>query len=204
MIKPNTLMLGIAGKARTGKDELALYLTRTYNFTPVRIAQPLEDLLLRLLGDRIPEHYRTTNKEAIIPGIGQSWRQLMQAAGQWHRDNHGEASLAVGALDGFFGTIEPDGIRDFIRLIKIKSLPTYPLFTDVRLPVEADIIRHSRGTILHIQNPNAAPANPDITEAGITALPDEIVIVNDGMLADLYAAADNAIAQLMPRVARTA
>jgi hypothetical protein len=74
-------LLAIHGRAYTGKDELAAHLATAHGYQPIRIAQPLEDGLVRLLGHRIDHPHRTRDKEAPIPGLGRSWRQLIQIQG---------------------------------------------------------------------------------------------------------------------------
>lgn len=208
------LMLGIAGTAYSGKDELTKYLVATYGFIPIRIAQPLEDLLLSLYGERIPVHYRTQDKEGIIPGVGKSWRELMQTAGAWYRAHSGHESRRMIAashpvLDRIYEGIQmlPNEREDLLAERQWFSLPEHCqflgkplLFTDVRLPEEALFIRRNCGSILHIHRDTAKAARPDITETRLVALEGEIIIRNNGTFADLRMAADAAVAALMPHL----
>ncbi len=81
--------IALSGKARSGKDTIAAYLVRRYGFTKIALAQPIKEGLAAMLTSipDIAEYLEDTNKEAIIPTLGVSFRRLAQTLGsEWGRE----------------------------------------------------------------------------------------------------------------------
>ncbi|WP_455750258.1 deoxynucleotide monophosphate kinase family protein, partial [Pseudomonas syringae group genomosp. 7] len=58
--------------------------------------------------------------------------------------------------------------------------------SDVRFVFVADFIRKRGGSVIHLSGPDAAEVNPQISEAGVSVLPDDLVLTNDRGLQELY------------------
>lgn len=122
------MIIGIAGKAGSGKNTVADYLTDNYGFKQVSFAETLKNMLSSA---GFPEPKNREDKESIIKGFDFSWRYMAQTLGtEWGRSCLGE---------------------DIWVKMAMKRL-TYDLdyvFSDVRFENEALAIRKN-GLILHL------------------------------------------------------
>jgi hypothetical protein len=114
---------------------------------------------------------KTLGKDAPIPGIGKSLRELYQTLGtDWGRD----------MID----------VNLWVRHLAHR-LQAYPaanvVVSDVRFENEADFIRANGGTIIHIDRDAAPKTREHVSEAGITFKQgQDIWISNNGTPETLY------------------
>jgi hypothetical protein len=162
------IILGIAGRARRGKDTVAKYLHEVHGFQQLAFADPLRDMLQAGLG--IETRYCTDEKEAVIPGIGASYRELMQTLGtEWGRV-----------------LIHPDiWIHRLERALVHADPEERIVISDVRFGNEADWVRR-RGHLIHLDRPADNGVRPHVSELGVPPLENEPVFHNTGSLADLF------------------
>ena len=164
-------VIGVAGRARSGKDTLVNFIlaARGYGYR-YGFADPIKRMLLALNID-CTDPFWVDNKEAVIPALGVSLRRLLQTLGtEWGRE-----------------LINPDL---WVILAKQALVDHGPgmLISDVRVENEAKWIRSVGGRIVHIQRPNASPVAEHVSEAGIVALPEDILVYNNGTLHQLQSA----------------
>ncbi|MFI8430974.1 deoxynucleotide monophosphate kinase [Pseudomonas sp. NPDC078863] len=162
------ILLGLTGRARSGKTTAAEHLARTYLLEQYAFADPLRDGLMAIF-NLDPTDFEGDRKEQPLGWLDCSPRQLMQSMGtEWARNtvhpdvwvklaeqNLDYMSNALGAVLGF-------------------------VVSDVRFENEADLIRRRGGTVIHILRPNALAVNPHISEAGIAANPADLTLPNYG------------------------
>ena len=74
------MIIGLTGRAFSGKDTVGAYLSRAHNFSLVAFADPIRDALMAAFALN-PNVFRPEYKELEIDGIGKSPRQLMQLFG---------------------------------------------------------------------------------------------------------------------------
>lgn len=164
-------MIGIAGRAGSGKDTVANYLIKEFGYTTYTLADPVKDgvlVMLRHLGVRW-EHLWGDKKEEIIPAIGKSGRQLTQLLGtEWGRD--------MVDIDLWVKTAEAR-VSDWSGRV----------LTDVRYENEAAFVRR-HGKLIHLHRPDAQEVSPHSSEAGVRREPGDLVITNDGTVEDLQIA----------------
>jgi len=79
------IILGITGKAGSGKDTVANYLVRNHNFVKLHFADPLKDICRKLFRFS-EEQLDGSAKENIDPRYGQSPRWIMQQVGTFFRN----------------------------------------------------------------------------------------------------------------------
>lgn len=162
------ILIGLTGRARSGKTTAAEHLARTYLLEQYAFADPLRDGLMAIF-NLDPTDFEGDRKEQPLGWLDCSPRQLMQSMGtEWARNtvhpdvwvklaeqNLDYMSNALGAVLGF-------------------------VVSDVRFENEADLIRRRGGTVIHILRPNALAVNPHISEAGIAANPADLTLPNYG------------------------
>lgn len=166
-------LIGITGKAGSGKDSVADYLRAHHGYWKSAFADPLREAASRMFGVD-PQHFTCRKlKEEVIPHWGMSPRRMLQLLGN-------------DAVKPVFG----DDI--WIRRWKLayaclgSDLVTVP---DTRFDLEANAIRDLGGTVVHLIRPDAGldgEAGAHISEAGVEIHKRDFVLHNTGDLADLY------------------
>lgn len=156
------LLIGIAGRARTGKNTLANFIQAQHNgYYQYAFAGPIRAMLKAGLGIDMDGSWGDT-KEQEIPLLGKSPRQLMQTLGtEWGRQ-----------------LVHPDLWVLLAHQLLMRRGPGM-IITDLRFENEAAWVRRNRGVVLHLQR-NAAPAvNDHSSESGLLVSPEDVVIHND-------------------------
>jgi hypothetical protein len=169
-------LIGIAGRAGSGKDTIARHLSVVHGFHVTAFATPLKDILIRLGLTR--DHFATlAAKETPIPALGKSPRQMMQTLGtDWGRNMVHEDL--------------------WIRVLEHR-LRGYPpghdlCVSDVRYNNEARWIREQGGVIWHIARADHETTESEhSSEAGVAELLDDEIIDNNGTLQELLDVVDS-------------
>jgi hypothetical protein len=165
-------LIGLTGKARSGKDTVAKMLYAQHAFTRIAFADPLKLAAQQMFGLTIEQTWSDAVKEDVIPYWGMSPRQMFQLLGN-------EAVKPV-----------------FGNYVWIKRWHmTYDLFKDtddivapdVRFDHEAECIRSLGGVIVEIQRGIGlvGSTGSHASERGLSTLPD-VTIKNDGTLEELH------------------
>jgi hypothetical protein len=176
-------LIGLTGRAGSGKDTVARILHDQHDFARVAIAGPLRDMLIALgvphtaLDDRAA-------KERVLPGFGVTPRAMMQTLGtEWGR------------------TLDPDwwldrGPRSLrARLTELLRFSARIVVTDVRFANEAQWIRHRGGALWHLRRPDADNVHAiHPSEHGLVPLIGDSILINDQGLEQLAAQVQAAIA----------
>jgi len=169
-------LIGLAGLARSGKDSVANHLAQKHGFHQVAFADPLRGMLADHC--RVTPQYMHTLNECSIPPHGASYRQMMQSLGDWGRAIH---------IDFWVSLLEQhlEEFADYNQAIVI---------SDVRYLNEAFWVR-TRGQLWHVVRPDldTTQTRAHSSEAGITPMPGEAIITNDGTLHDLLAHVDRVL-----------
>jgi hypothetical protein len=179
-------IIGLAGKARSGKNTVADYLTTTYGFEQVALAGPIKAMLWAGLGLPECEFQATEQKEEIIPWYGVSYRRLAQTLGtEWGRAQNPDLWLIIARR-------EIEGLRD-------QGCPGVAI-TDVRFDNEAEMIRRIGGQVWHIRRDAASKALPEATQAhaseqGVRLAGEDAILLNDADLQYLYRTVDRNLAR---------
>lgn len=163
-------IIGITGKARSGKDTVGNYLCLKHNFVQLSFAAPIKRMVTTLLNrgeDWIEEH-----KEKFIPGL-ESPRVLMQTLGtEWGR-NIIDENIWINLVS-----------REINNLMTQHAhpVPAGVVITDCRFENEAEWIhRQGGGRIWQVIRFDAPEIPSHSSEAGLsTNLVDEILLNNSG------------------------
>lgn len=183
------ILIGLSGPAGCGKDTVAALLHKHGAFHRYTMAlamkQALEvmfDIPLSVWDDRVA-------KEAVVPWIGKSPRQLAQTLGtDWGRN-----------------TIHQDiWLRRMLRewdQVKTAVSPRM-VVTDVRFDNEAQAIKNSGGTVWLVERPGVAAVAAHVSEKGVSSALIEGVVKNTGTLDQLEANMQHWIRFLLKRYAK--
>lgn len=165
-------MIGLAGRARVGKDTVAAILHEIANYRVASFAEPLRQFVCQITG--IPRPELDDVKEQVIPWLGKSPRQLLQTLGtEWGR------------------AMVKDTI--WIDVCMKQAEGQRVVITDVRFDNEADAIRARGGVIIHVVRPDALQVASHASEAGVTRFDMDHVIINDGTMKDLRRKVDDTL-----------
>jgi len=174
-------LIGITGKARSGKDEIARHLWAQHCFTRIALADPLK--LAAQAAFRLG-HQQTFNdelKEVVIPHWGLSPRQIFQKTGDSYKAAFGE---------DFW-------VKRWMLSYDLFKDTDHVVVPDVRFDNEVNEIRSFGGVIIRVIRGTGleGEAGQHKSEAGIT-LPVNYTIDNRGSLADLHAEVDRIVRSL--------
>lgn len=166
-------LIGLIGKARVGKDTVALRLCEKHNFYQYAFATPMKDMLTVAFGN----HFHHGDREKPLAWLGKSPRQLMQTLGtEWGRD-----------------LVHPD-LWTLLAEREVKAaqwIDADMVISDVRFHNEADMILRHGGELWHILRDDAEPAAPHSSEeydwSGYTQ---RRIIHNNGAIDELHAVVD--------------
>lgn len=173
------MLIGILGYKFSGKDTVADYLVKKYNYTKVSFAQPLKDIC-KILFNFTDEQLYGNKKEDLDNKWGISPRQAFQFIGtEVFRDKIHE--LLPNIKDNFWLTLCLDNY---------KNNKNKTVIADVRFQNEIDTIRSNSGIIIKIIRPSLI-SNDDHASENIGNLIGDIEIINDSSLEDLYKKIDN-------------
>lgn len=180
------MIFGLTGRAGSGKDSVAEILRRLYDgVVPMKFAQPLYEMVSAMTGMPV-EYLQDRNlKEATIPGLGKSPRELLQSIGtEWGRKFIGD--------DVWIRSLEA-------RSLLLREQGYSIVVTDVRFDNEAEWIRHHGGVVWNVVRPHhdtgcVGAAAHHASECGVDPRLIERVVVNDGTLLDLEREVEKALA----------
>lgn len=175
-----SILIGITGRAGSGKDTVAEHLREAYGFEPMAFADPLKEAASAMFNVPLWYFHDRDLKEVILPEWEMSPRHMAQR-------------LGTEAVRGTFG-------QDFWIKRWIQEYHTIPtgidiVVTDVRFNNEAQAIRDMGGLVLHISRPGEvaldSSAAVHASEAGVSYFSSrDKTIINDGTIGDLYRKVD--------------
>ncbi len=178
-------IIGFTGPKQSGKSTAADYLVGN-SFKKLSFAEPIKTIAWYLLhGFDLEQNYierlLTVHKEVVIPELGVSARHVMQTLGtDWGRT-----------------LIHPDIWVMWMSKSLVTETADYLVFEDVRFENEAALIRSLGGLIIHIRRPCLISLDDHASEEGIELNMIDMLITNNGTVADLLADVDTAVAKLM-------
>lgn len=167
-----TRLVGIAGRARSGKDTAAQLFVDA-GFVRYAFADPIRAGLKVMLG-LSDAFFDDDLKEKEIAWLGCSPRYLMQTLGtEWGREMIGANVWCLYAQ------------RVFEDICQIGTGGM--VISDVRFETEARWIRDNGGLLIHLYRHDAPPVAEHVSEAGIEVKAGDVVIGNNGTLEELHA-----------------
>lgn len=176
-----TPLVGIAGRARCGKDTAAQHFVNA-GWVRYAFADPIRAGLKAMLG-LSDEFFGDELKEKEIGWLGCSPRYLMQTLGtEWGRELVGANVWCLYA----------QRVMEDVRVLGCCGM----VVSDVRFETEARWIRDNGGVVIHLYRHDTPPVAGHVSEAGIAVLDGDVVIANNGTLEELYAKLGDVLAGL--------
>lgn len=169
------MLIGIAGKAGSGKDTIADYLIMNHGMYRYSFAKPIKDALNAIFGFEDRMWLDREWKEKEIDWLGKSPRYLAQTLGtEWGRDLvHKDLWLMLAK-------------REYEKTMRL-------VIPDVRFGNEADWVRSEAGIVIHVERPGIEEVNSHSSEAGVEFKMGDLLIVNDGDKQSLYHKVEEAL-----------
>lgn len=168
-------LLGIHGKAKSGKDTAANYLVKNHGFIRNAFADPLKLAAQQMFFLTDAQTWSEELKDIELPYWGMSPRKMFQLLG------------TEGGRNVFGGDIWLK--RWQFHYEQFAPFANY-VTPDVRFDNEADLIRERGGIILHIQSERSSiltkEAQGHASEQGICMTVNDIIIENSGSFEALY------------------
>jgi hypothetical protein len=166
-------ILGVAGKAGSGKDTVAAWIRDEYRAYIRPLAFPIKLAIAAMLYTDVSEFNDRAWKETPLPDLKISPRVLAQTLGtEWGRALHPDFWLIV--------------LERHLRFLPGTGIVVIP---DVRFENEAHWIRERKGFVIHLTRAGA-DGNVGIenhaSEQGILLGERDVCISNDGSIDDLH------------------
>lgn len=155
-------IIGISGKAWSGKDTLSHYISDHYGYKHESFARPLKEGLNAMFGWNMEQWNDRAWKESILPEFGTSPRFLAQTLGtDWGRK-----------------IVDPNL---WVKLLGLKI--KFPcVISDLRFPNEAKFVKENKGLIIKLHR-DTAPVLEHASE--ILDFEADVILDNTGTIQDL-------------------
>lgn len=166
-------LIGLTGKARSGKDTLARMMITNLGYSRLAFADPMKKAAAAAFGTLIGDFHDDVIKNEIEPEWNISRRRMMQATGQIFKTEFGE---------DFW-------VRRLMRTYDIMKHTDNIVITDVRFDAEAKAIIQNGGRIVEIIRENSGLQGDEaqhISESGISPTLVFHRIRNDGTIQEMY------------------
>lgn len=181
------ILIGLTGRARSGKTTAAEHLVGTYLMEHYAFADPLRDGLMAIF-NLDPSDFEGDRKEQPLAWLDRSPRQLMQSMGtEWARNTvHPDVWVKLAEQNLDYMTKALGAVLGFV-------------VSDVRFENEADLIRRRGGTIIHISRAAAQAVNPHISEAGVAGNKADLLMFNNGTVEEFLRSLDEVFLMIRER-----
>tara|TARA_R110000850_G_scaffold91896_2_gene195378 strand:+ start:921 stop:1949 length:1029 start_codon:yes stop_codon:yes gene_type:complete len=181
-VERSSKLIGLVAPKQSGKDTASEHMVQRHDFTNLKFAQPLKDMIRSLLASAGYKNYHIEDfiegkrREEPLPIFGgKSVRYMMQSLGtEWGRN-----------------LLCADVWLNIMRS-KIESLPDNPIvISDVSFDNEADMVRSMGGDVVRIQR-DAAESNGDThaSEGGRSSVKADLVIRNNDTVDNFISSID--------------
>jgi hypothetical protein len=177
----NPLVVGITGTAGSGKTTVARIMCDRYDFSRVRLAEPIKKMAraLGLTHDQVDGPLKEIPLDELC---GKTPRYVMQTLGtEWGRRTIGE-DIWVRVAQKEIGRLVSNGVSVVVD--------------DVRFPDEAEMIRKLGGAMVRVENPVITQSTAHESERHIFNIEVDYVIVNGGSIADLAIGVEGVVSSL--------
>jgi hypothetical protein len=160
------LIIGLTGKAQSGKDTVAKMISEIYETTNVKFADTIKQMVAIVLGVDVELLEDSTYKNKMSH-LGVTPRYLLQSLGtEWGRELISENIWVDATMD----TIDYHTKGNIV-------------ISDVRFPNEVASVRSRGGIIIKIERPSQASEDAHTSEN--QNLDFDYLIINDGTIEDL-------------------
>jgi hypothetical protein len=175
-------LIGIAGRAGSGKDTAGARLVEQHGFRQYAFADPIRAMLGALGAFPAADLIDRDAKEATIDWLGKSPRQMAQTLGtEWGRELvHPQLWVLMAQR----------------RWEAFRSIGESLVITDVRFENEVNWIKDQGGVVIYLDRPGVASVSAHASEQFDLSKVADSVIRNDGTVGDLNDMIDYLLAGL--------
>lgn len=178
----NQILVGIAGPARSGKNEVAKYLQKYHAFHEDSFAAPIRKCLMDILGLPFEKYEEVKQAPQAVFG-GKTCREFMQKMGT-----------------EFGREMIYDNIWVDSCIVRMSAFERAAI-SDVRFDNEANAIRERGGYIIHVDRPSIRiEQSAHVSEKGIDPSLIDFSILNDQSLDNLYAQIEKTMKEIFKRM----
>jgi len=176
-------LIGVTGKARSGKDTIAKYLWQEHDFVKSSLAYPIKQAARIIFNLTYEEAFCDELKEVVIPYWGLSPRQMFQKLGT-------DAVLCT------FGQMT--WVKRWLQTYSTLSETDHVVVPDIRKDFEAEAIMKLGGIIIEVVRGNGleGETGKHTSESGLETVLPHYRIINTGSLEELYANVDAIMKEL--------
>lgn len=173
-------LIGIAGKAGSGKDTAGAHLVEHHGFSQYAFADPIRAMLGALGAFPASDLVDRDTKEVVIGWLGKSPRQMAQTLGtEWGRELvHPQLWVLMAQR----------------RWEVAKAAGKDLVITDVRFENEVFWVKEQGGQIIALERAGAAAVNAHASEQFDISSVADLVISNHGTIEALKISVDQALA----------
>jgi len=202
-MKNQPTIIGVSGRKRHGKDEIALALA-AHDFTRVAFADELKRFAMDIWDLSFEQVYGSNeDKETVDERWGLSPRTILQQFGtQIGRNVHKETwvrrtfnIIEDAAYFGFPARLPDLAARRFQA--RHVTNATRWVIPDVRFPSEAEAVKAHGGVIIKVVRPSIVSDDMHDSEVGVDEVKEDYLIVNDGTLEDLRDKTNEILARIL-------
>jgi hypothetical protein len=190
-----SLIIGVSGRKRSGKDTFASRLVDAHGFTRIAFADPLKAVALRinpLIQVDTDEAGHVFGAGAVLIRPAQFRLAAIVADAGW------EAAKSVREVRRLLQNLGV-AMREEVHmdvwveaaLERAERIDGPVVITDVRFPNEMQGIFNAGGTVVRIERPGLPTDDLHVSETAMDGYQVPYTVVNDGTVADLHAAADD-------------
>lgn len=198
-----TVIIGLLGRKRSGKDTFAARLVDAHDFTRYAFADALKDAALALdpiieaePGTRWDYGYGGSHESPCIESYTRL-SDLVSVVGWERAKENDEVRRTLQHMGVGVRNLDPDF---WLRVVmdRVRADGGNAVITDVRFPNEADAITAAGGYLARVRRPgDRDAADTHISETALDHRGVDDVIRNDGTVADLHARADTLAASVL-------
>ena len=193
-------IIGVVGIKRSGKDTIADYMIKEYEYTRYSFADPIKRGAIEMFGFTEAQMWGSTeDKETVDPRWNVSPRKMLQLMGTelFQYDIHkymdeGEFPVGRAVWVHKFKLWYQDQIQ-YNPDLKV-------VIADVRFLHEAKMITELGGKLVRVERPELTKNDTHASEVELEQIKADITIVNDKTLDDLYANVDKQVFNNEPKI----
>jgi len=174
------VIIGLTGYAGSGKDTVAKALRLRHGFYRLSFADKLKELALRLDPSvyHLVEAHGWEYAKNELPGV----REYLQNLGHSVREVIGEDAWVMATRAQLIGHLQEGH---------------HVVYTDVRYENECAFVKANGGIVVRVERPGVEAVNSHVSDTGISALPTDDLLLNDGTITQLGQKASELVEKYM-------
>ena len=178
-------VIGVTGKKRHGKDEVARHLVENWGFTRMALADELKQMVLDLDPLVVVPDSHTVGTDLHASEV----YRLSVLVERFGMEAAKEVPEVRRLLQVFGTEVIRNRDEDFwlrVMLNKVERGPVNIVIPDVRFDNEAEFVHQLGGIVVQVTRPGLDDGDAHASEAGVSPALIDYSVTNDGTLAALH------------------